>query len=88
MHNYKRAAEVGDKILVPSDARKWIPGTPEGRANRRRRKLTKNAPAPKPVTLGPDGKPVKRKRGRPKGSKNRSTLAREAAIALKKQNRA
>lgn len=27
--------------------------------------------APKPVELGPDGKPVKKKRGRPKGSKNR-----------------
>lgn len=36
----------------------------------RPRKAPVDAPA-KPVELGPDGKPVKRKRGRPPGSKNR-----------------
>ena len=36
---------------------------------------------PKPVELGPDGKPIKKKRGRPPGSKNRPKAEIKAAAA-------
>jgi len=38
-----------------------------------------------PVALNPDGSPIKRGRGRPKGSKNRATLAREATQQQKEE---
>lgn len=50
--------------------------------------------APKPVELGPDGKPVKKKRGRPKGSKNRpkdeireEKVAKAAKRSMKKRGK-
>lgn len=40
--------------------------------------------APKPLVVGPDGKPIKKKRGRPPGTKNRPT---EVIAAIKEARR-
>jgi hypothetical protein len=50
-------------------------------AKRGRRKRFVNDDEPEPVVevkLDENGQPIKKKRGRPKGSKNKTTLAKEA----------
>lgn len=54
------------------------PSQPKRRPGRPRKHPVKEVP------LDENGNPIKRRRGRPKGSKNKATLEREAAIAAGK----
>lgn len=69
MSNYISGLKAGYRFKLPS-----AKGISIGKRKRGRpRKNPTDAPEPpKPVQLGPDGKPVTKKRGRPAGSKNRS----------------
>lgn len=86
--NYIEGLKVGYRFKLPN-----IKGLSIGKKKRGRPKKNPTlAPveAP-PVVLGPDGQPVKKKRGRPAGSKNRdrATIAAEkrAKLEKKKQRR-
>lgn len=72
-----------DDSLQQWAADNWIAGTRNGQvykvalsrsvSTRKKRGRPRKNPveAPRPVEVGPDGAPAKRRRGRPKGSKNR-----------------
>lgn len=66
--NFIQGVKVGYRFKLPN-----IKGLSIGKKKRGRpRKNPTGAPEPaKPVQLGPDGKPIAKKRGRPPGSKNR-----------------
>ena len=79
--NYKTAALQGLLLKIPDKKRKWIPGEEETlmeRKGKRRRRFVQEEEIEKSNNLLIEGKPVKKKRGRPKGSKSKSTLEREA----------
>lgn len=93
--NYKDAQKYGLIMKVPDKSKRWTPGVSETLmdiANKKRRRKKKQLvrdeaePAPvKPIIpSSPAGEPEKKKRGRPKGSKNKSTLEREALAKSKK----
>lgn len=86
--NWKTGVETGQVY-------KFATGTPVSSKKKRGRprKDVIGAEA-KPVELGPDGKPIKRRRGRPPGAKNRSKdeiraekMERSAARAARKAGR-
>jgi hypothetical protein len=78
MTNWRTAHGLGHKLYLETPRSKvTLTGT------RSRGRPKKDRPPPPPVQLGPDGQPVKRKRGRPKGSKNKSTLNREQSEAIR-----
>lgn len=83
--NYLEAEALGLVLKVPDKSRKWFAGEEENlmmlAKKRRRKKFAKEeeeetTPTPVPV---PVAEPGKKKRGRPKGSKNKATLAKSAA---------
>lgn len=69
LSNYITGLQHGYRFKLPN-----AKGISIGKRKRGRpRKNPTGAPEPsKPVQLGPDGKPISRKRGRPAGTKNRS----------------
>lgn len=84
--NYHTAAAQGLVLKVPDVKQRWVPGENETlmekvrRERQERRGLRQKEP--RPVAQAPvdvDGNPIKKKRGRPKGSKNKATLERESA---------
>jgi len=77
--NFIDGPKRGLLFKVPDNSRKWIPGEEEP-INRRRRHASEEKPKPTPV-LDENGNVVKKKRGRPKGSKSKTTLEREAKLA-------
>jgi hypothetical protein len=67
--NYITGTKYGYRFKLPNSKGMSIGKRKRGRP----RKNPTGAPEPvKPVQLGPDGKPVAKRRGRPAGSKNRS----------------
>lgn len=82
--NYIEGMKVGYRFKLPT-----IKGLCIGQKKRGRpKKNPTGAPVPeKPVELGPDGKPVQKRRGRPKGSKNRerAVIAAEKKAKLEKR---
>jgi hypothetical protein len=84
--SYIKGPAQGLVFKIPDPKKRWVPGEGEDmksrRRRRRRRALVKDdsvETAPKaPPALDENGNPIKRKRGRPKGSKNKSTLEKEA----------
>jgi hypothetical protein len=86
-HNF-RATDCAMKL--PGKDRKWVPGAPDGMMTRKRgRRTSLKKLATKPVVMGPDGLPMKRKRGRPPGAKNKiqSTPKQKIARVGKKSGR-
>jgi len=90
--NYITGPARGLVFKIPDNSRRWIPGEDDDLMTRVKRKYRRHNVSEKPVkedkvvTPAPvdeNGNPVKRKRGRPKGSKNKSTLEREAAERAK-----
>lgn len=82
--NFKGCPPLGFEFKIPDASRKWSASASgdsmADAVNRRRRRMsggeddpqepTEKTPAP--VPLDAEGNPIKRKRGRPKGSKNKS----------------
>ena len=93
--NYKDAQKYGLIMKIPDKSKRWTPGEDENlmvlaKRHKRKKKFvreeaeeasTKPLVAPKPAQPVPPAEPGKKKRGRPKGSKNKSTLEREAREA-------
>jgi hypothetical protein len=80
--NYISAIKSGYRIKLATKASSDIGKKKRGRPR-------KNPPVEaKPVEMGPDGKPVKKKRGRPAGSKNRAKDVIQAEKAAKAKVRA
>ena len=81
--NYINGEQHGLVFKIPDKSRRWIPGEEEGLSDQVKRRRLRGAKEfikeTKPVEIGPDGKPVAKKRGRPKGSKNKTTLLKEQA---------
>ena len=81
--NWKTAPAEGDVF-------KFAMGSLVGKKKRGRPRKDP-VEAPKPVVVGTDGQPVKKKRGRPPGSKNRSKAeiraAKVAAVAARAARR-
>lgn len=86
--NFVEGLKVGYRFKLPTRKGMNIGQRKRGRP----RKNPEGAPVEaKPVELGPDGQPVKKKRGRPAGSKNRPQdvimAEKKAKLALKKAKR-
>lgn len=95
--NYKDAEKYGLIMKIPDKSKRWTPGEDENlmqlakRHKRKKKQFVKDdssdspppkpQKAPKPAPVAPPAEPGKKKRGRPKGSKNKSTLEREAREA-------
>ncbi len=82
--NFLTGPAQGLIFKVPTKNRRWTPGEEESMQDARKRRRMKSGReddvvAAKPITLDADGNPVAKKRGRPKGSKNKSTLLKEQA---------
>ncbi len=80
--NFITGPKKGLLFKIPDNSRRWIPGEADDLATRVKRKYRRSSVEEKPVVVEQtpvvtpqDG--VKRGRGRPKGSKNKSTLERE-----------
>lgn len=82
MDNWKTGPMKGNVYKVPSV------GVAVTTKRKRGRPRKNPVDAPKPVVVGPDGAPVKRGRGRPKGSKNRAKDVIRAEKAEKSRLRA
>jgi hypothetical protein len=65
MDNWKRGSEIGQVYKLANGLRAAVGQKKRGRPRKNPIEV------PKPVELGSDGKPIKKKRGRPAGSKNR-----------------
>lgn len=89
--NYLTGPSSGEIVLkIPDKSPKWTQGEEETlqelakRGGRRKRFVNDEEPPAVPqAKLDENGKPVQKKRGRPKGSKNKTTLAKEA-VEVKK----
>lgn len=77
MTNYIEGLKAGYRFKLPAGR----VGIGKRKRGRPKKNPTGAPELTKPVELGPDGQPIKRKRGRPAGSKNRS---RDVIIAEKK----
>jgi len=75
--NFIEGLKFGYRFKLPTKKGMNIGHRKRGRP----RKNPEGAPVQKPVEIGPDGQPIKKKRGRPAGSKNRD---RDIIMAEKK----
>lgn len=82
MDNWKTGPMKGQVYKLPTV------GTSVSTKRKRGRPRKNPVDAPKPTVAGPDGAPVKRGRGRPKGSKNRAKEVIRAEKAEKRRLRA
>lgn len=74
--NYLTGQDQGLTFKIPDKSRRWVPGEDESLLDQVSRRKTRATEAvEKPVDS--DGNPIVKKRGRPKGSKNKTTLIKE-----------